>query len=72
MITLESPPVNTLTKDTFLKLTAAIKELEADPKCEAVLLTSSCRVFSAGTDYVRLKIALFFFIQSTCLEKGLT
>lgn len=50
ILTLDSAPVNSLTKDLFLKITAGIKELESDSVCETVLLTSSCRVFSAGLD----------------------
>jgi enoyl-CoA hydratase/carnithine racemase len=48
IISMDSLPVNSLTKDIFLSITDKIKQLESQPKCHSVILTSSCRVFSAG------------------------
>lgn len=50
ILSLDAAPVNSLTQDVFLKITAGMKELESNSTCEVVLLTSSCRVFSAGLD----------------------
>lgn len=48
-ITLDNPPVNTLTQDMIVSLTQTFRELEST-SCKGVVLSSTGRVFSAGLD----------------------
>lgn len=49
-LTISATPVNALTEDVFEQMTRSIDYLECDPNCHALILTSSCKVFSSGMD----------------------
>lgn len=47
-LVLESKPVNSLTKDLLKNIAQSVREAESDPAVTTLILSSSCRVFSAG------------------------
>ncbi len=49
-ISIDNPPVNALGHKVREGLVAAVKQVEADPTIEAVVLTGAGRFFSAGAD----------------------
>lgn len=50
VITLDNPPLNSLSHALRSRIVAAIEAAEADPAVRAVVLTGSARAFSAGAD----------------------
>jgi 3-hydroxyacyl-CoA dehydrogenase len=50
VITLDNPPLNSLSHALRSRIMAAIEAAEADPAVRAVVLTGSARAFSAGAD----------------------
>lgn len=54
IISLNSIPVNSLSRDMFVDITEGIKLLEDDSSCHAAILTSSCKVFSSGDIVFRI------------------
>ena len=50
VLSISASPVNALTKDIFEEITRSIDNLECDPNCHALIITSSCKVFSSGMD----------------------
>jgi enoyl-CoA hydratase len=52
MITLNNPPVNTLSWESRAAFKAALDELDADTQVRAVVITGAGRAFTAGADLV--------------------
>lgn len=51
VVTIDRPPVNAFTAQTYIQLEAALWELESDPDCLAIVLRSgNDRAFCAGAD----------------------
>lgn len=50
LLKIDSPPLNTLTKEVRLKLSRELQFLVDDPSCEIILLVSSGIAFSVGAD----------------------
>ncbi len=50
LITLDNPPVNTLSPECRAELRAVLAELDADLEVRAVVLTGAGRLFTAGAD----------------------
>ena len=49
-VNLSSPPVNSLGKDFLKSIVRAVHEIESNPDITAMVISSECRVFSAGLD----------------------
>lgn len=50
LLKIDSPPLNTLTKEVRLKLSRELQSLVDDPSCEIILVVSSGIAFSVGAD----------------------
>lgn len=50
LLEIDSPPLNTLTKEVRLKLSRELQSLVDDPSCEIILMVSSGVAFSVGAD----------------------
>lgn len=53
---LKNEPLNKLSLDFMKQMTDNVKEAEARANCRALILTSTCRIFSAGLDLEQLVI----------------
>lgn len=60
---MNNAPVNSLNLATIKELTASIKLVEGNPKTKGIVLTSSCRVFSAGLDLTEMHNATSEFLD---------
>ena len=49
-LTLDRPPVNVLDVATMMKMSRALREIEADPEVGVVLITGEGKAFCAGVD----------------------
>jgi 3,2-trans-enoyl-CoA isomerase len=47
-------PVNSINLEMMKSLKQSISEVESNPKAKAIVLTSACRVFSAGLDLTQM------------------
>lgn len=54
LLKIDSPPLNTLTKEVRLKLSRELQTLVDDPSCEVILMVSSVHAFSVGADIKEL------------------
>ncbi|XP_028670198.1 enoyl-CoA delta isomerase 1, mitochondrial [Erpetoichthys calabaricus] len=55
VVTMKSPPVNSLSLDFLTEFSISIEKLEMDRKCRGVILTSGLpKVFSAGLDIMEM------------------
>lgn len=60
---LNNGPVNSMNLATIKEMTSAIKLIESNPKTKGLILTSSCRVFSAGLDLSEMHNASSEFLD---------
>ena len=56
-------PVNSMNLATIKEMSSAIKLIESNPKTKGLILTSSCRVFSAGLDLSEMHNASSDFLD---------
>jgi 3-hydroxyacyl-CoA dehydrogenase len=54
VVTLDNPPLNTLTKEVRLRLQRDLRAAIDNPVCKVVLLVGSGRAFSVGADIKEL------------------
>lgn len=50
ILAMKNDPMNTLSLDFMKEMIEAIKDAEDNKQCRAIVLTSTCRLFSAGLD----------------------
>jgi len=55
IVSINRPPVNAFTTESYLEIESIIKEVSEDPKTCVIVLNSKARLFSAGADVNELK-----------------
>lgn len=60
---MNNAPVNSMNLATIKEMTSAIKLIESNPQTKGLILTSSCRVFSAGLDLSEMHNASTEFLD---------
>ena len=63
---LKNEPLNKLSLDFMKQLTHNVKEAEARVNCRALILTSTCRVFSAGLDLEQMVFSQLIKNDAPC------